>query len=206
MSFSIRNGWAVPDGDTQCFDTVIREVADIRRILPHCDNRRVCVQAGGNIGIWAIELAKHFDTVYTFEPDRDNFDALSYNVRQNKSPVIATDAALGDCSRRGAIHVFEPGNIGAHQVKNGDEFDVITIDSLNLTGVDLIQLDVEGYEHYALIGAMDTIKRCSPVICVELKGLGDKHGFTDEMTRKMLEGIGYVLVERFHRDLLFIKK
>ena len=45
--------------------------------------------------------------------------------------------------------------------------EVRTLDSYQLREVDLLVLDVEGQEAYALFGAIDTITRCRPVIHVE---------------------------------------
>ncbi len=43
----------------------------------------------------------------------------------------------------------------------------ISIDSLDINGIVLIQLDVEGHERQALAGAIDTIRRCRPAIAIE---------------------------------------
>ena len=47
-------------------------------------------------------------------------------------------------------------------------FPMITLDSLNLDNVGLIQLDVEYYELNVLRGAIETIKKFKPVITCEL--------------------------------------
>jgi hypothetical protein len=44
---------------------------------------------------------------------------------------------------------------------------MITVDSLGLDDIDLMQLDLEGYEYDALVGAKETIERNKPVIIVE---------------------------------------
>lgn len=206
MSYRIKDGWQVPEVDRECFDVVIREVNDIQQILPYCKNKRSCIQAGGNVGIWPVNLSSHFKTVHTFEPDTINYEALVQNLKLGSNKIIPYNAALGAEKGRGSIFHFQEGNIGAHQVVIGDGFDILTIDSLGLNDVDLIQLDIEGYEHFALLGALETINKCSPAICVELKGLGDKHGFTDGITIELLNRLGYQKVAKFHRDILFVKQ
>jgi FkbM family methyltransferase len=206
VSFRTKNGWQIPEEDRECFDVVINEVNDIQKILPHCNKKRTCIQAGGNIGIWAVNLSQHFDTVHTFEPDQVNYEAMVHNLHLGENIIIPHNAALGAKKDRGSIFHFEKNNIGAHQVVVGDGFDIVTIDSFNFKDVDLIQLDIEGFEHFALLGALETIKKYSPAICVELKGLGEKHGFPDSFTIELLERLGYTQVAKFHRDLLFIKK
>ncbi len=206
MSYRIKDGWQVPEEDRECFDVVIREVNDIQYILPYCKNKRNCIQAGGNVGIWPVNLSSHFNTVYTFEPDTINYEALLQNLKLGHNKIVSCNAALGAEKGRGSMFHLEKNNIGAHQVVIGDGFDILTIDSLNLDNVDLIQLDIEGYEHFALLGAIETINKCSPAICVELKGLGEKHGFTDTTTIELLNRLGYQKVAKFHRDILFVKQ
>ena len=62
-------------------------------------------------------------------------------------------------------------NAGTHRIdsrsRDGIEVEAITIDSLNLDNVDLIHLDLESYEDNAIRGAINTIKRCRPVIISE---------------------------------------
>jgi FkbM family methyltransferase len=159
-------------------------------------------QAGGNFGIYPLELEKHFDTVYTVEPDMDNYRALKQNIA-NSTKIIPMRAGLGSRDGRAAMDKAEPTNCGAHRIKQGDEFDIITIDSYNLTDCDFIQLDIEGSEHDALLGAIDTIELTHPVITLEMKGLGERYGYTDQDTINLLASLGYTIVGRVNRDVIF---
>lgn len=71
--------------------------------------------------------------------------------------------------------------------------------------MDFIQLDVEGFEHFAILGALETIERSSPLICLELKGIGKRYGHPDEDTIALLESIGYTIQARIHRDIVFVR-
>ena len=101
---------------------------------------------------------------------------------------------------------IDPVNIGAHQVQDGNDFEILTIDSLKLDDVDLLQLDVEGFEHQAILGALETIQKSWPLIVLELKGLGKRYGFEDEETIGLLEGYGYKIADRIHRDVIFLRR
>jgi FkbM family methyltransferase len=149
-------------------------------------------------------MAKTFKQVWTVEPDDANYDALRHNVSFYEN-IDHRRAAFGEKTGRGAIRHFEEANCGAHQVKDGEEFDIITIDSLGVKDCDLIHLDIEGFEQFALHGAVNTIEACRPVICLELKGLGDQHGYTNADTIKWLSNRGYTEVERVHNDVIFIR-
>ena len=198
-----RSGWAVPEKDRHCFFAVLSEAPDLGSSLDLCKEFRTAIQAGGNIGIYPAALAQRFTRVYTVEPDAANFAALQINT-SNQQKIIARRAAFGKERGRAAIDQIQPDNIGAHQIQQGDEFEVITIDSLGVTDCDLLQLDVEGSEHEALLGAIATIEASWPVITLELKTLGERYGYTDADTINLLAGMGYEIADRVNRDVIFI--
>lgn len=183
---------------------MLSEAPDLGASLDLCKEFRAAIQAGGNIGIYPAALAQRFALVFTVEPDAANFAALQINT-SNQLKIIARRAAFGKEPGRAAIDQIQPDNIGAHQIQQGDEFEVITIDSLGVTDCDLLQLDVEGSEHEALLGAIATIEASCPVITLELKTLGDRYGYTDADTINLLAGMGYKIADRVNRDVIFTK-
>ena len=48
------------------------------------------------------------------------------------------------------------------------DVEVKTLDSYNFEDVDIIKIDCEGYEYPILQGAVDTIKRCRPIVQLEI--------------------------------------
>jgi hypothetical protein len=56
---------------------------------------------------------------------------------------------------------------GNHISDKGDSIECISLDSLDLTP-DMIKMDIEGAEPYALQGMVKTLKRCHPVIVMEV--------------------------------------
>lgn len=194
----------IPIRDTVAQQIILREVNDIPTISRYCKQFRSVIQAGGNIGIWPVALSKKFNYVYTAEPDEANFAALEINTK-NYQNILIRNVAFGKELGFGAIDHIDPDNIGAHQVKEGNEFQVIQIDDLGVEDCDLLQLDVEGFEHFAVIGALETIKKSWPVICLELKGLGKRYGVEDQETIELLGRLGYKVIEKIHRDVIFIK-
>jgi FkbM family methyltransferase len=197
-------GWAVPDADQCCIQAALAEVPDLGASLDLCKQFRTAIQAGGNMGVYPVALAQKFQRVYTVEPDAANFEALAINTI-SQPRVIIRWAAFGQEHGKGAIDQIYPDNAGAHQIKYGNEFDVLPIDSLGVTDCDLLQLDVEGYEHLAILGAIETIQASWPVITLELKGLGERYGYTDEDTINLLADMGYRIADRVNRDVIFTK-
>jgi FkbM family methyltransferase len=162
-----------PDFDARCRNAVVSEcAAAMPVVLPLVKEKRVCVQAGGNVGVYPLALAKVFDHVITFEPDADNFDCLAENVALEN--VILNYAALGATAGMCGILRIDTDNCGSHKTLPGTVVPVQTIDSLSLDQCDLIWLDIEGAEADAIQGALATIEKFSPIIVLEEKGLGPK--------------------------------
>ena len=198
------NGWTVPDADECCMQAILAEVGDLGVSLDLCKQFRTAIQAGGNVGVYPMALAQKFDRVYTVEPDAANYKALAINTA-NQPKVVIRRAAFGKSYGRAAIDQRCPNNIGAHQIQPGNEFEVIKIDSLGVTDCDLLQLDIEGSEHEALLGAIATIEASWPVITLEMNGLSARYGYTDVDTINLLAGMGYEIADRVNRDVIFTK-
>jgi FkbM family methyltransferase len=198
------SGWAVPERDEHCIQAVLAEVSDLGVSLDLCRQFRTAIQAGGNVGVYPMALAQKFERVYTVEPDASNYEALAINTA-SQPRVIIRRAAFGQDHSKAAIDQIYPDNIGAHQIKEGNEFDVLPIDSLGVTDCDLLQLDVEGSEHQAILGAIATIEASWPVITLELKGHGERYGYTDMDTINLLADMGYRIADRVNRDVIFTK-
>lgn len=204
-SLTLRDGWWVPDADRVCFGIVRREVNDLQHILPLCKSYRRVIQAGGNVGIWPKALAAQFEQVVTFEPDEANYAALYENTKDVPN-ILRVHAGLGLYNARAGIDHIDPSNIGAHQIApEGDAFEIVPLDQYGYEDVDFLQLDVEGFEHFAVMGAEQTIRASWPVICLELKGLGKRYGVEDEDTVEFLRAMGYSMRNRVHRDVIFTK-
>lgn len=164
----------VPAGSEQKARRYFRSASDVQIAVRECKQRKVVVQAGGNIGAWPQYLSHLFETVYTFEPEPTNYECLLLNCKSvNVRPMRA---ALSDKPDKLSLR-FSAVNIGGHSMKR-EEGDVqaVTIDQLNLPACDLIVLDVEGWEYQALAGGLATIDRYSPIIMLEERGHGVKKG------------------------------
>jgi FkbM family methyltransferase len=197
-------GWQVPDIDECCINALLVELPDLNVSYTHMNQFRTVIQAGGNIGVYPTTMAGQFERVITVEPDLVNYQALLLNVAGHDN-IEHHWAAFGDKRGTAAVDHPYPENIGAHQLKAGNDVRVLTIDSFGVDNCDFIQLDVEGYEHLALLGAERTIKKTHPVITLELKGLGLRYGYSDEDTISLLQGWGYEIVGRVNRDVIFAR-
>ena len=80
------------------------------------------------------------------------------------------------------------------------------IDDLNLTQCDLIHLDIEGYEYFALLGAMSTIKKYSPVIALESQNHSNNYGHGIEQIFNLLKELDYVKVDQLYMETVWKRK
>jgi FkbM family methyltransferase len=193
-----------PRNDKVTPEIVLRESSRIPEYLRHCKQRRVCVQAGGNCGVYAQILSFSFKEVLTFEPDQENWECLEKNVTALN--VRKYNAALGE--KESKVQTWredkERFNYGATLVKESAiGTDTIMLDSLELQVLDFLFLDVEGSELPALKGAKKTILELKPVVSVEIKGLGRHFGYTDENLMRWMRDCGYNECARLGRDVIF---
>ena len=178
-------------------------VADVDAILGHVQRSSVAVQAGGACGIWPSRLALEFGHVYTVEPCAENYDCLVENCRPFQN-ITHARAAFGKWFSRASLarDNFEDGNAGAWYLSRGSDFEVITIDSLELPACDLIMLDVEGHELDALIGAQYTLTTFRPVVVVEAKQLPHMRIPATAAGDYLLQ-LGYRRAGKYHHDEVF---
>jgi FkbM family methyltransferase len=149
----------------------------------------VMIDVGAHHGAYtlivAYELRKRGlrGIIHSFEPDPSNFSLLSYNVDQNQLSeyVVLHNTAIGDINSQQnlCIDIDNSGNClqsARDELTDGDsEFssiqlvDVARLDDVakDLFNVNLIKLDIQGGEPYALKGARDIIKKYKPTLLIE---------------------------------------
>jgi len=201
------NKWVWPAIDQNSWEAQNEHVGLVNHILPYVTNKNIMIQAGGNCGFILSTFVDHFKTIYTFEPDPVNFYCLNQNVTAQN--VFKMQACLGKTKEtvnvKQLIREDRPHDTGGVHVHGSGLTPTIVIDELNLIGCDLIQLDIEGYELNALMGAIETIKKYKPVICVELceKWL-NRYNNTSADVYDFLTSLNYKLIDNEGVDKIFI--
>ena len=132
-------------------------------------NTRTAIDIGAHCGFWTMRLQMDFLRVYAFEPDPKNFKCLNENVWNN---VWTFRAALGADQGWVDLHNPKPSNTGAWEVVEGDMVIQMRLDDIPVKKLDLVKIDVQGYEEKVLLGASRTLRTWKPTIIMEENAAG----------------------------------
>jgi FkbM family methyltransferase len=193
-----------PITDTVCQEWSHGELYSVNEVVSVCKNKRVIIHAGANVGVYSLKFAESFETVIAFEPDTTNFKCLALNTI-NTNNIFLYQAALGCFAQPISLNNIETNNCGTSAINGKGIIPQITIDSLGLDTVDCIHLDTEGYELFAIMGALNTINKCSPAIVIEWMGHSKKYNIPPETIIGFLSGLGYNKMKKVASDMVFIK-
>ncbi|HJQ22780.1 MAG TPA: FkbM family methyltransferase [Blastocatellia bacterium] len=169
---------------------------------------------GGDQGIFTLFLARHVGLagrVIVFEPNPRSYQRILTNVRLNGfDNVRVLPLGLGERAERltfvfpkseparGSAALSVRTQVAQEQNAVRCEIEVAALDDemarLNLPAPDLIKLDVEGMEWYALRGMRCTIEQHRPRLFIEIHG-SDRQDKTANARRvvALIEELGYVI-------------
>jgi FkbM family methyltransferase len=178
------------------------------KALSFCKNFRVAVDGGAHYGIMTYNLFRKFQAVHSFEIYEPVRECLKENVKKfQMSNVIIHDVGLGEASRSINLDLSK-GTFGTHvdPHKTTGDVPIKALDEFNLTDVDFIKLDCEGYEPFIIKGAENTIKKYSPVILMERKGHTERWGLDKYEPVNILKRWGYQEVVSYRKDCIMVRK
>jgi FkbM family methyltransferase len=146
----------------------------VRRLL----QGGVALDVGANIGTYTRLLAELADEVIAIEPVPETFRHLRFNMRSLRvRNVRLINAAASDCDgqvvieipryRRGSEAIADARIVQRPTKLRHFSVAAMRIDSLKLSRLDFMKIDVEGHEVAVVCGARDTIERFRPAMIVE---------------------------------------
>jgi hypothetical protein len=149
-------------------------------IRPYIKKSQIIVDVGANIGCHAVSYAGFNPQckIWAFEPQKKLHDILIHNVNMNNysERIEVFNCGLGHENQKTSLGRLEtvwcPTNSGHNKGglgigEGGETMEMITLDSLNLPGLDFMKIDVEGAEGLVIQGAAETIKKYKPIIFFE---------------------------------------
>ena len=107
---------------------------------------------GAWVGTWTMAMNKFCGRVVAFEPDKLHYECLVKNVPED---VETHQLAIG--AEEKMISLSEDDFTQSKRVVGEGTIPMITIDSLGIDDIDLIKIDVEGFEMEVLKGAEKTL-------------------------------------------------
>ncbi len=149
------------------------------RLMAEIQKGDIVADVGAHIGLYTVAFAKRVGSmgeIVAFEPNPQTFEELKYHVKLNGvgQRVKFIPAAVGD--RKGRV-LFEAGRGSESHVIAGTGIrvlpvEVVTLDETFSQGrLDILKIDVEGYEEKVLEGGSNLLKdpsRCPRAIYVEV--------------------------------------
>lgn len=180
-------------------------------VLGYLKPADVILDMGGNIGQTAMMMAKaagEQSKIYSFEPFPNTYGMFVSNLKLNpelQKRVVITQCALGnapsmlqmykDCeSNSGSYRIFTSKAVGKEMIQVPVSTIDIFVKENNLLKIDLIKIDVEGFEMNVLKGAATTLQALKPDLFIELNdGSLKEQGSSAVEMLSFLKKIGYII-------------
>lgn len=178
------NGWLVPDDDQRVtfllqddvsMDSPAYEDKYRQIILSHIPNKRTFVDVGANVGIWSYPMIKHFKKIISYEPSKQNVECIKANI---PTGIELREKAVADFNGEAEFHQAGK-NCGDGKLCRDSKHasytvPVVRLDDENLTDVDLVKIDTQGWELEVLRGMGNIISKQRPWIMFEINQDVDK--------------------------------
>lgn len=181
------------------------EKAELETLKLFLQKDSVFIDIGANFGLYTLNASKLIGQnghIISFEPFYQNFNSLKKNILLNNLKNIKIEKlAIGEIN--GVLKMYyddKEKNLGMAsmiQMKSGrkEDVNVVSLDSYLesktfIKKIDLIKIDVEGFEYSALMGMQNTLITYSPSIIIEIlteKGLENSkkiHAFFERFEYK----------------------
>ena len=160
---------------------------------------RTVLDIGAWCGTWAKAMEPYARKIIAFEPDNVHFTCLQRNCTIN---CDARQEAVG--AAEGRISLTDDNFTQAKRVLNEGNIRMVTIDSFGYKDVDLIKIDVEGYEMEVLKGAEETLKT-NQYLMIELNNNTKKYGSNNQDVERHLRNKGYKVLLDHWPDKVFYR-
>ena len=183
------------------------------RIFNHLYKKKsfkTAIDIGASYGWVTIPLARKFKNIHSFEVRDDVRSALRKNIEDfssNKkvnSLIHIHNFGLGNENQKVGVEMNPKSGVSSIKDSSNfpiEQFEVRSLDSINIKKVDLIKIDVEGFEYNVLKGCQKTIKKYKPFLIVEMNTGRSEIEF--ENRQKCLEflfNFGYKVIDVSNND------
>jgi len=178
------NTYSWPDRNVFWYGAYEKEILFFLRdyLLEIAQNKPVFLDVGANTGQHSIFAAQHSHTVHAFDPFLPVIDQLDFMVESNQIDNIFVhkvglgnedsvepfylppDDILSTGSFQKNLHSYNKSESIDLRIVVGDDY----LKKQSINKVDLIKIDIEGFEKPALKGLASTLQQNRPVIVMEI--------------------------------------
>ena len=164
-------------------------------------NSEILIDIGANIGFYSILSSNKYEQIYSYEPNKRNFQILKKNIDTNNLKNIKIfnfglgeneEVLTGNSNTKGEL--FQTSGFAVSKnnkkgervlIKKGD--DVLQFKNSTLT----IKIDVEGFELFVLKGLKNTLVKNQTILQVEIweKNNDEVHDFLNSLNYRKLQSI-----------------
>ncbi len=143
---------------------------------------QVIFDIGANIGFYSLLMARAqgpTGRVFSFEPNPETYSRLVTHIEDNAADKVqATQLGFSDSKGRLKLYEQGEGEAGKYSLRPPEggnskvfEVEITTLDDrfrlLGLDRLDLIKIDVEGFEPEVMLGGKETISKYQPYMIFE---------------------------------------
>ena len=223
-------GWYLPDWDTH-FEKMLQlhngnfEYQQRQRdyAFSQVTNFNTnAIDAGSNIGFWSKQMCQKFKHVYAFEPHPDNIECYKENLKDYKNYTLYDVAISNVTNVQMDLYVSkdECGNASLNNigVKEGTtnrklidnqitsiKVNVKKIDDYNFNDIGFIKVDCQNHEKEVVEGAIKTIDKFSPVLCLELPTRNQKEIDYRNNMIEYLKKYNYIYRGSMNKETIFTR-
>ena len=200
--------WHINQGLSQPYPRELKIITNYLQSNPTKNN--LYIDIGGHFGTTSIPYSKLFKTIHVFEPNKENFDLLDFNIKINNIKNIYSHNYGIYNKTTHAICQQHDNNSGSIIMKevnepSNDSIQMLSLDSIQFNdSIDFIKIDTEGSELYVLQGAQNIINQHKPLIQVETNHCSQKFfNYDKKEIYSFLYAMNYKILDDDGNDPIF---
>jgi FkbM family methyltransferase len=181
---------------------------ETKSILPNILKKNsIIFDLGANVGYYSAIFSFYSPKgkIFAFEPSYKNFNFLRLNLK-NHSNIYLSDNAVSNFTGEKQAIIHSKWNVETEERL----FKFIKLDDFivqnKIYHIDLIKIDIDGYELEALQGMNYILKKINPYILIEINHASHTRNISEQQIIDFLESYNYEIIKILDKENYFFKK